>query len=108
MATMTDMRTFALAGAGVPVDTGKLRASFDIGKTPRSIVFMWSAKSPKGYDYAEIQDEGGLTGTGGVIIPKDFSSKMRDYAHERLVFHLLAELQLMLSGATNLQGALVP
>jgi hypothetical protein len=94
-ATVDDLRSYAASGqAQVPVKTGRLKGSFDVASTPRSIVFKWSAIDPKSnYDYAKIQDEGGMTGTGGWIAGKYFSYTTADYARERLMAHLQEEIQ---------------
>lgn len=93
--TIMDIAEYAYSpGSQVPVRTGRLLASLDISSTPRSIVFGWSAIDPiSNFDYAKIQDEGGLTGTGGWILPKYFSQVTKNYAKERLLYHLNVELQ---------------
>ena len=74
----------------VPIDTGRLISSFDIASTPRSIVMQWSAVKPTqpDVDYAIFVDQGGRN-----VYAHDFSGQMRNYARERLLFHLQAELQ---------------
>ena len=93
------LSAYAMSGqSNVPVRTGRLRASFDVASTPRSLVFKWSAIDPKsGYDYAKIQDVGGVTGTGGAIEGKDFSRHCREYAREWLREELLNALAGMVA-----------
>ena len=91
-ATVARIRAYALSGqANVPRLTGQLQDSFDIGSTPRSIVFKWSALSPTGYDYAKIQDVGGKN-RYGYIAGKYYSSVTTDYARQWLVEELMKEL----------------
>ena len=72
----------------VPIDTGRLRSSFDIGSTPRSIVFRWSAIDPRtGFDYAKVQDEGRAN-----MVGKFYSDVVKMYARMWLVEELRAEL----------------
>jgi len=95
--TMERLRAYATSGqSNVPVRTGRLRSSFSIWNTPRSIKFLWSAIDPRSnYDYARIQDEGGLTGTGGWIAGKYYSQATAAYAREWLHEELVNELQGM-------------
>jgi hypothetical protein len=51
-----------------PIWTGTLLGSFDIATTPRSIVWKWDAKSPEGYSYAKIVEEGRKKGK--ILLPK--------------------------------------
>jgi len=77
----------------VPVRTGRLRASVDIGFTPRFLALRWSAIDPKSnFDYARIQDEGGTTGTGGYIAPKYYSEVIAQQAKAILREELLIAL----------------
>jgi len=46
------------AASNVPVLTGQLRDSFTATPTAKGITLRWSALSPKGYDYAKVQDIG--------------------------------------------------
>ncbi len=79
----------------VPVDSGDLKASFDIGSTPRSIVMRWSSLD-KGYDYALVADIGR---PNDAYVGRHYSDQMRDVSREFLVEELTRELQAM-------QGAL--
>jgi len=83
----------------VPKKTGLLRSSFDIGFTPRYIAMKWSALSPTGFDYAKIQDVGGMTGTGGYIAPKYYSDVMREQAREIVLEELVSALREMLGAS---------
>ena len=87
---------YAKSGASnVPVLTGQLRDSFTATPTMKGITLRWSALSPKGYDYARIQDVGGLTGTGGHIAPKYYSDVTKEVVRE--IFHeeLIRALEAM-------------
>jgi len=77
----------------VPIKTGALRRSFKIGISPGQLFLHWSALSPKGFDYARIQDIGGLTGTGGWIRPKYYSQVMKDQAKQIVYEELRAALE---------------
>ena len=92
-ATVARIRAYATGGqSNVPVRTGRLKGSFDIGSTPRSIVFKWSAIDPlTNYDYAKIQDVGGPN-RYGYIAGKYYSSVTADYARQWLVEELMKEL----------------
>jgi hypothetical protein len=76
------------AGSQVPIRTGALRESFKVAISPGQIIMHWSAID-KGFDYALIQDIGGLTGTGGTIRPNYYSDVMKEQAkqivHEELM-----------------------
>ena len=95
--TADRLLAYATSGqSNVPVKTGRLRSSFSVWTTPRSIKFLWSAIDPKSnYDYAKIQDEGGLTGTGGWIAGKYYSQATAAYAREWLHEELVRELGAM-------------
>jgi len=95
--TADRLLAYATSGqSNVPVKTGRLRSSFSVWTTPRSIKFLWSAIDPKSnYDYAKIQDEGGLTGTGGWIAGKYYSQATAAYAREWLHEELTRELGAM-------------
>jgi len=89
-ATIARLRVFVMGNASqVPIKTGKLRQSVTIDQTTTGLSIKWSAESPKGYDYALIQDIGGPTGTGGYIAGKYYSDVTREYAkqwfHEELI-----------------------
>ncbi len=95
--TKMRLKAFALSFVSpVPVDTGQLKQSFDIGSTPRSIVMRWSATSPTGYDYALVADIGRPE---DAYIGRHYSDQMRDVSREFLVEELTRELQAI-------QGAL--
>jgi len=80
----------------VPKKTGRLRASVDIGFTPRFLALKWSAIDPKSnFDYARIQDEGGTTGTGGWIAPKYYSIVIAQQAKDIIRRELLIALAAM-------------
>ena len=73
----------------VPIKTGRLQRSFDIGSTPRSIVMSWTAVDPSsGYNYALVQDIG-----RGDMVGKYYSSQMKDVAREFMVEELTRELE---------------
>lgn len=91
--TMNDIANFATGGQSqVPVKTGRLRESFSVWATPRSIKFLWSALSPQGYDYAKIQDIGGRN-RYGYIAGKYYSDVTSDFARVRFRENLIAMLQ---------------
>jgi len=97
MTTIARLEAYATSGqSNVPVRTGRLRSSFSAWATGRGIKFLWSAVDPKSnYDYAKIQDEGGLTGTGGWIAGKYYSQATAAYAREWLYEELTRELENM-------------
>lgn len=77
--------------SNVPVDTGRLRASFDIATTPYFLVMKWSAIDPRsGYDYAMVQDVGRKN-----MVGKFYSEVTKFYAQQFLVQRLREELEAM-------------
>ena len=90
--TVVDLRVLNSMPAVVPFLTGLLQSSFVVFVSPGQIVMQWSALDGT-FDYAKIQDEGGLTGTGGVIRGKHFSTFMRRKARELLIKYLIQELR---------------
>jgi hypothetical protein len=96
LSTIERVRTYAMgASSNVPVRTGRLKGSFDIASTPRSIVFKWSAVDPKtNYDYAKIQDVGGPN-RYGYIAGKYYSAITADFVRMWLIEELTRELEAM-------------
>ena len=77
----------------VPIDTGRLRASFVKSVTPGQIAMRWSAVDPKtGFNYAKVQDEGDSRGR---FPGWNFSGNMMEKAKELLRKYLLMELGAM-------------
>jgi hypothetical protein len=91
MAT-ADISQYAMFDTGaVPVDTGRLKASFDIAFTPRHIAMKWSAikpTDPRQFDYADHVDKTHSTHSG-------YSKDIAFYAKEALRKALLNALAAM-------------
>jgi len=91
--TKAEVYAFATGSSSqVPVKTGALKGSFAVASTPRSIVFKWSASSPKGYDYALIQDVGGAN-RYGYIAGKYYSEVTKQFARDAFKAALEDELR---------------
>lgn len=89
--TTMDLRVLNSMPEVVPLDTGRLQASFVVSATPGQIAMKWSAIDPKtGFNYAKVQDEGNARIRG-----KHYGSFMLRKAKELLRKYLLVELQGM-------------
>ena len=92
--TIAARRIEALQKSGVsqvPIDTGRLRESFKVAKSPGQIIMQWSAIDPRsGFDYALVADIG-IPGTK--YYGRHYSDVMKAQAKEIVFEELVSAMR---------------